>query len=161
MRDYRGRDVTIEIRMASAGDAELLARIHAECFEDHWPAVSFRSLLDGAGVFGLVAGRSAGPQISSFIVVRIAVDDAEILTLATLPAARGSGFASGLIRAAMEQAKNRGALSLFLEVAETNQPGLRLYKKLGFKQLAVRPGYYESGTNAAVAAVVMRRELSS
>lgn len=161
MRHYRARDVTVEIRMASAEDAGLLAGIHAECFEDHWPAVSFRSLLDGDGVFGLVGGRGAGPQISSFIVVRIAADEAEILTLATSLGARCEGFASRLVRAAMEEAKNRGALSLFLEVAETNKPGLRLYKKLGFERVALRPRYYESRTNAAIAAVVMRRELSS
>jgi ribosomal-protein-alanine N-acetyltransferase len=145
--------------MASAEDAGLLARIHAECFEDHWQAVSFRTLLHGAGVFGLVGGRIGGPQILSFIVVRIAADEAEILTLATSPAARGKGFASRLVGAAVEEAKNRGALSLFLEVAETNQEGLRLYKKLGFEQVALRPRYYESRTNAAIAAVVMRREL--
>jgi ribosomal protein S18 acetylase RimI-like enzyme len=51
-------------------------------------------------------------------------------------------------------------LRIFLEVAETNQPARRLYEKLGFQQVALRPRYYESRTNAGVAAVVMRRELS-
>lgn len=154
-------NVTTEIRMATAGDAEWLARIHSECFEDHWPAASFRGLLDGAGVFGLVAGHGAGRHIASFILVRVAGDEAEILTLATLPAARGEGLASRLVGAAMEQAKNRGSVRLFLEVAETNQAGLRLYKNLGFDKVALRPHYYQSRTNSAVAAVVMRRELSN
>jgi ribosomal protein S18 acetylase RimI-like enzyme len=153
--------VTIEIRTATAGDAELIARIHADCCEDHWPAESFRSLLGGAGVFGLVARQSAGLHIASFILVRIAADEAEILTLATLPAARGGGLASRLIRAAMDKAQKGGAVRLFLEVAETNEAGRRLYEKLGFEQVARRPRYYESRTNSAVAAVVMRRELSN
>ena len=92
--------------------------------------------------------------------VRVAADEAEILTLATLPAARRHGLAFRLVGTAMEQAKTRGALRLFLEVAETNKPGRELYEKLCFEQAALRPNYYRSATNAAIAAVVMRRELS-
>ena len=153
--------MTIEIRTATADDAGPLAAIHASCFEDHWSEVSFRRFLESAGVFGFVAGQRDGVRIASFILVRVAADEAEILTLATSPAARREGLACRLVRAAIEQAQKRGALRIFLEVAETNQPGLQLYRRLGFGQVAVRPRYYESKTNAAVAAVVMRRELSN
>jgi len=153
--------MAIETRMATAADAELLAGIHAESFADHWPQASFRSSLDSPGVFGLLAGHNAGSQIASFILVRVAADEAEILTLATLPAARRAGLASRLVMAALEQCKIRGALRIFLEVAETNHPGRRLYEKLGFEQVALRPCYYESRTHAAVGAVVMRLELSN
>lgn len=151
----------IEIWTATAEDADVLAGIHAECFEDHWSQVSFRSSLDSADVFGLVACRRVGRQIASFILVRVAADEAEILTLATLPTARGEGLASRLVGAAIKQARNRGALGLFLEVAETNQSARRLYERLRFEQVALRPRYYESRTTVAIGAVVMRRELSN
>jgi ribosomal-protein-alanine N-acetyltransferase len=147
--------------MAAADDAALLAGIHAECFEDHWSEVSFRSLLESAGVFGLLACHSTGRQVASFILMRVAADEAEVLTLATLPARRREGLASAVASAAMDQAKKGGALRLFLEVAETNLPGLQLYKKLGFEAVALRARYYESKTKAGVGAVVMRRELSN
>ncbi len=160
MPNCRAPDVTIEIRPATADHAERLAGIHAESFEDHWSAAAFRSLLESAGVFGLLAGFGTRRQIASFILVRIAADEAEILTLATLPTARREGLACRLVRAAMEETKSHGALRIFLEVAETNEPGLQLYRKLGFEQVALRPRYYESRSHAAVGAVVMRRDLS-
>jgi len=160
MQDCRVQVMAIEIRVAASADAELFAGIHAGCFDDHWSAASFRSLLDSPGVFGLAAGRDVRGQVESFILVRVAADEAEILTLATLPDARRHGLASRLVGTAMEQAKTRGALRLFLEVAEANQPGRRLYEKLCFERAALRPDYYKSATNAAIAAVVMRRELS-
>ncbi|HEX5281439.1 MAG TPA: GNAT family N-acetyltransferase [Micropepsaceae bacterium] len=135
-----------------------MAAIHAECFEHSWSQESFCTLLGSPGVFGLLTCRAHG-QIGSFVLVRVAADEAEILTLATLPAERRSGSASGLVRTAIEQAKKRGAVRCFLEVAETNQPALSLYHKLDFEQVALRPHYYESRTHAGVAAVVMRREL--
>lgn len=161
MQDYRAPGVPIEIRPAKADDAALLAGIHGESFEDQWSESSLRSLLDGAGVFGLLAVHGAGPQIGSFILIRVSADEAEILTLATLPAVRRTGLAFRLVTAAMEKAKSLGALRIFLEVAETNQPGRRLYEKLGFVQVGLRPDYYESRTRAGVGAVVMRRDVSS
>lgn len=152
--------MTGEFRVAEPDDAGLLASIHAGCFEDSWRTASFRSLLDSAGVFGLLAPWNGEPLFVSFILVRAAADEAEILTLATLPAARGQGLASGLVMLAMDEARKRGALRLFLEAAETNRPALRLYEKLGFERLAMRTGYYDSRTSPAIAAVVMRRDLS-
>lgn len=150
--------MTIEIRSATAADTGLMAAIHAECFEHSWSQESFCTLLRSPGVFGLLTFTAHG-QIGSFILVRVAADEAEILTLATLPAARRSGLASGLVRTAIEHAKKRGAVRCFLEVAETNQLALNLYRKLDFEQVALRPHYYESRSHAGVAAVVMRRVL--
>lgn len=153
--------MTIEIRMAAADDAGLLAGIHAECFEDHWSEGSFRTFLDTDGIFGLLAARSAGQQIASFILIRVAADEAEILTLATLPRTRRQGLASAMVSAGMRRAASCGASCLFLEVAQTNLPALQLYEKLGFERVALRAGYYVSRSGAGVGAVVMRRELSN
>ena len=54
--------MTVEVRVAVSADAELFAGIHAGCFDDHWSAASFRSLLDSPGVFGLAAGRDVWAQ---------------------------------------------------------------------------------------------------
>ena len=40
------------------------------------------------------------------------------------------------------QQRNRGALHVFLEVRPSNEGAKALYTRFGFRQVAVRPGYY-------------------
>ncbi|MEO0909859.1 MAG: ribosomal-protein-alanine acetyltransferase, partial [Pseudomonadota bacterium] len=52
--------------------------------------------------------------------------------------------------------------SLFLDVDETNFAATSLYRKMGFKQVSERKGYYASGSDGEAkhsTALVMRLEL--
>ena len=42
----------------------------------------------------------------------------------------------------MRLARGRGAQHLFLEVRPSNLAGKALYDRFGFREVAVRPGYY-------------------
>ena len=44
--------------------------------------------------------------------------------------------------------------TIFLEVAEPNLPAISLYKKHGWVEAGIRPGYYNQGT---ITAVVMKK----
>lgn len=58
---------------------------------------------------------------------------AEVLAVGVLPAARGYGCASGLMRAAITHARRwEGVERLDLAVSETQQAALRLYEQWGF-----------------------------
>ena len=50
--------------------------------------------------------------------------------------------------------KNQGVKKLFLEVALNNIPGLKLYENCGFKQVGLRPKYYDG-----VDAILMSKDL--
>jgi [ribosomal protein S18]-alanine N-acetyltransferase len=47
---------------------------------------------------------------------------------------------------------------LFLEVDETNVAAVTLYRKLGFREVAKRPSYYE-GPSGRTNALVMRLDM--
>jgi [ribosomal protein S18]-alanine N-acetyltransferase len=79
-------------------DAEAMAKVHALSFETGWTAVDIAALLAAPGGFGFLVRDDDGVQ--AFILVRAIVGEAEILTLATDPAARRRGFARVLIEAA-------------------------------------------------------------
>ena len=130
----------IAIRMASSGDAALLARLHAHCFEQAWDEAAFAVFLQDAFTFALLA--DAGDQEQAFILVRAVADECEILSLGTHPAARRSGLARALLQAAGEEAHRRGARRMFLEVADDNAAALALYAQAGFAASGRRPGYY-------------------
>ena len=88
-------------------DAPVLAAIHAEAFHAPWDTAAFESLLAQAGVFAIHA-----PE--GFILCRVVVDEAEILTLAVRPSARRTGLGARLTKAAAAFAAKAGAERLFL-----------------------------------------------
>lgn len=56
----------------------------------------------------------------------------EVRLLAVVPAARGQGVATALMRACVERARRAGATALGLHTSETMQIALRLYERMGF-----------------------------
>lgn len=133
-----------------------LATLHAKAFTQTrpWSADEFADLLAHGGTF--VQG-----DHDSFVLIRVAVDEAEILTLATDPAMRRQGLARTRLNDAMAQAAARGATRMFLEVAEDNAPATALYAAAGFAQVGRRPNYYVPKNAAPVAALVMQRDLDA
>jgi len=127
---------------ATENDAELLAVLHASAFADPWTDRAICELLAGPGVFvfytkdGFVMGRAAGGE-------------AEILTLAVRPDARGKGLGRALIAAIAAHAHELGAGSIFLEVGDDNPAALALYAGLGFERVGQRKGYY-AGKDARI-----------
>jgi len=122
-----------------------LARIHAACFTRPrpWSAAEFEALLHDPSVFLLT-------QPDAFLLGRIVLDEAELLTLATAPAARRQGHARALLQRFTDTASQRGAICGFLEVASDNQPAQALYHGDGWLQAGVRPGYYAPGIDALI-----------
>jgi ribosomal-protein-alanine N-acetyltransferase len=125
-----------------AADTAPLAALHAACFDDAWDAASLRTTLATPGTF-------AFHDRDGFVVARVASDEAEILTLAVAPEARGKGLGRMLLSAAIAEAERRGARATFLEVGSDNPAALALYAGLGFANVGSRKGYYR-GRDALV-----------
>lgn len=143
------------VRQARVVDAPLLARIHAAGFDEPWPTEAVASLLNSAGVVGLITLEESG-----FILARIAADEAEVLTLAVTPEARRHGRARALLEAAAREVAAAGARTLFLEVGTENSAALALYLSAGFEAVGRRAGYYRRGPMGDDA-VILRRALNS
>ena len=132
---------------------EALAALHATAFTDTprpWSAAEFATLLAQPGT--LLATRPAG-----FALGRVAGPEAELLTLAVHPAARGRGLATVLVGDFEAQAAALGAEECLLEVAETNAPARALYARLGYAAAGRRPGYYRRAASVPVDALVLRK----
>lgn len=134
------------MRLAAATDAGLLAAIHAPAFPpaERWSETSFAELLAMRGTLALIAGDEG------FVMLRIAGDEAEIITLAVLPDFRRAGLGRALMQAALRLAALQGAEVMFLEVAERNTPARALYAALGFEEVGRRKNYYPDGDTARV-----------
>ena len=138
--------------LAQTRDPAVLARLHAECFTESWSVESFAALLVQPATFALIAN-------DGFILVRVAGDESEVLTLAVRPAARRRGIASALLIEAAKQAEEQGARAIFLEVGATNSPAIALYKRYGFAQVGCRKAYYAVPGGGRQDALVLRVEI--
>ena len=126
---------------------EELSNLHKKCFPNKpWSADDFRDL------------KNSGCEIimsqNGFIVYRIVVDEAEIITIGVNPDFRRNGIASAMIGIIEKTIKNQGVKKLFLEVASNNVPAQKLYENCGFLTVGLRPKYYDG-----VDAILMSKDL--
>ena len=126
---------------------EKLSNLHAKCFPTKpWSADDFRDL------------KKSGCEIimseNGFIVYRIVVDEAEIITIGVNPDMRRQGIASAMIVIIEKNIKNQGVKKIFLEVASNNTPAQKLYENCGFGTVGLRPKYYDG-----IDAILMSKDI--
>jgi ribosomal-protein-alanine N-acetyltransferase len=134
--------VTALLRPASESDVNEVAQIERSCFADPWSEESFRRLLDVAPAIFLVALCPPAQEIVGYVVGFSVGEDAEILNVAVAPKFRGQGLAGQMLDAVLIQLGSRGVRTAFLEVRESNQAALSLYKSRGFGEIGRRQRYY-------------------
>jgi ribosomal-protein-alanine N-acetyltransferase len=135
--------------------AARLAAIHASAFARGWSTLDFERLMAERGVVtdGLFLGRVAKP--AGFVLSRIVLDEAEIITVAIAAEARGRGHARPLLVHHLDALSRRGVARVHLEVEEGNAPALALYRRLHFENTGRREGYYRRPDGTRVAALTM------
>jgi [ribosomal protein S18]-alanine N-acetyltransferase len=138
---------------AGPRDAAAIARLHGQSFGRGWDEDEVYGLLIDRAV---IAHRAVSRRtLVGFIVSRLAVDEAEILSVAIAPARRGRGWSRPLFDHHLRSLAGLGARAVFLEVDEHNAAACRLYEGAGFREVGRRQGYYTDGA----AALVLRRDL--
>lgn len=128
--------------------APVFAALHAEAFpQEAWSEASFASLLAQPGVLGFLDERGG------FLLLRIVLDEAEILTIGSVT--RRQGIATALLREGLAQAAANGVKTIHLEVAADNLPARALYARLGFVLSGRRTAYYANGEDALTLSLVL------
>ena len=78
---------------------------------------------------------------------------ADIQTIGVAEHARRQGLGRVFMLRLIDEARERGATEVFLEVRADNPGAQALYDSLGFERIAVRPKYYQPD---GVDAIIMR-----
>lgn len=152
--------------LVQAAMHNVVAALHARCFEDAWNAYTVGQVMRMPGAFGYLAvlpgaGKSGDDMPIGFALASGVAEERELLSLGVLPVHRRSGVGRQLVESIIAESKMRGATRLFLEVAEDNVAAQRLYRLLGFVAVGRRPGYYRRKSGPPVAALTLRRSLKS
>lgn len=129
------------VAMREADLAEVLA-IENDVYAHPWTRGNF--------VDSLRAGYQcwtwrAGEALVGYFVLMVAAGEGHLLNLSVAARHQRRGHGSALLGEAMRMARGRGAGHVFLEVRPSNRGAKALYERFGFRQVAVRPGYYPDG----------------
>ncbi|GAC1627409.1 MAG: ribosomal protein S18-alanine N-acetyltransferase [Candidatus Acidiferrum sp.] len=89
-------------------------------------------------------------RIEGYLVVRMVMDEAEILNLAVEQTERRQGRGTALLQESLTELEKSGVRQVFLEVRESNAPAIAFYSKHGFEMFGKRSGYYRDPEEAAL-----------
>lgn len=78
------------------------------------------------------------------------MEQADIQTVAVLPAYRKQGIGAETLECLLAAAVKRGACEATLEVRVSNRAALALYERAGFQNAGKRPRYYPDGEDAYI-----------
>lgn len=162
LTDYFTRRAEFDIFPLEEADLAAASALHGQTFASPWSDGEIHALLAQDTVFGFAARQTSGgfrPSLGGFVLSRATAGEAEILTIGVDSRFARSGLGWRLMQAVMREALVKGADTLFLEVDETNEAAIGLYRKLGFLKVGERRAYYQGAAGARTAALVMRLDL--
>lgn len=142
--------VKVRIEPMRVSDLPAVHAIEHASFDTPWPPDAYRSELETNRLAQYLVVR-AGSEIVAFGGMWLMVDEAHVITFAVHPAWRRQHIGDRLLLAMLDIAVDAGAHEATLEVRLSNLPARRLYEKVGFRPVGIRPRYYsDNGEDALI-----------
>ena len=144
----------MRVRSATAADIPAIMELERQSrAAAHWSAEQYERMFEATPpslphFVGLVIEDESG--IQGFLVGQAHADESELQSIAVRAAGHRRGFGSQLLTEFLEQAREGGAKSVHLEVRESNQAAIELYRKSGFEVAGRRPGYYRDPPESGI-----------
>lgn len=138
------------MQAADLGGVQL---VEQTAYDYPWSRAVFRDCLL-AGYYSLVL--EVDGNVSGYSIMSIAAAEAHVLNLCVHPDVRRLGYGRRLLNALLFRAQDAGVKQVFLEVRPSNEAALALYRSAGFREIGIRPAYYqarEGRENAVVLAL--------
>ena len=144
----------IRVRIAKSSDLDDIYELDVQTFAMPWSkeALSY-DILENDNAFVIVAEYEG--EFAGYADIWTVLDEADLNSIAVRVDFRRKGIGDAIILAMTEMLSANGVATINLEVRVSNMPAIKLYKKYGFKECGVRPGYYlDNGEDA----LIMKRE---
>jgi ribosomal-protein-alanine N-acetyltransferase len=144
----------LHVRSATAADIPAIMELerHSRAAA-HWSVERYEQMFEATppNLFhyvGLVLEDESG--IQGFLVSQAHADEWELQSIAVRAAGQRRGFGGQLLAEFLEQAREKGAKSVYLEVRQSNQAARAFYEKWLFQESGRRKDYYTSPVEDAV-----------
>ncbi|MEI6916567.1 MAG: ribosomal protein S18-alanine N-acetyltransferase [Armatimonadota bacterium] len=129
-------------------DVPSIAVVERQCFSTPWSENAYRTELSNQCAEYYVAWM--GGNLAGYVGMWLIMDEVHITTLGVAPEYRGKKVGERLLTRVLDAARERGAQRVTLEVRKSNETARSLYNKYGFREAAIRKGYYSDNDEDAV-----------
>ena len=139
-----------ELKAATLDDLDSILHIETASFAMPWPRSAFAQEIEQRS-WSRVIGAFAASKLVGFMIYWLVAQEMHLLNLAVHPNWRRRGIGRQLIEYLLADAAREQRNAILLEVRTSNHAALELYRRFGFEDLTVRPGYYaDNGEDALV-----------
>lgn len=143
------------IRPAAPSDAPGIAELEIETSGHPWSKESILHDITESNIAVVISAELDDKLVGYADVWNIA-GEGQLNNIAVTGAARGNHIGQKMMEYLFDALRESGATEMSLEVRVSNTPARRMYEKLGFVNLGIRPGYYEDNGEDAV---IYRKDL--
>jgi len=126
-------------RTAKQHDLEAIYQLNVAVFSEAWSRESFEDAW--ASAYDIVLCEDENKQLIAYYLGLSVLHEKQTMQLAVAKKAQNKGVGFALMRFMM---LNNPNFMFSLEVRESNQAAISLYRKLGFQVLACRKNYYRT-----------------
>lgn len=146
----------LHIRQMTPADLDEVLAIEQYSFPTPWTRTVYENDLKNnpRSRFFVALNDSEDGELLGYIGNWVIEDECHIGTIATKREMRGRRIAEAMLIHTARMSLAEGVTYIILEVRENNFAAINLYKKLGFKRVGLRRGYYrDTGENALLLAL--------
>lgn len=146
---YEAEGGELRFRLMTMDDLDTIVQIERESFTAPWSEEAFRAELT-QNMFAKYMIMEQDGIVLGYGGMWLIVDEAHVTNIAVREPYRGQGLGEKLLREMMRTASWLGMLRMTLEVRVSNEIAQSLYRKLGFYDAGLRPGYYSDNREDAL-----------
>lgn len=129
-------------------DIPTVMTVERECFTTPWSENAYRTELSNQCAEYYVAWM--GGELVGYVGMWLIMDEVHITTLGVASGCRGQRVGERLLVRVLDASRDRGAQRVTLEVRKSNDVARGLYIKYGFREAAIRKGYYSDNSEDAI-----------
>jgi [ribosomal protein S18]-alanine N-acetyltransferase len=141
--------VEVVVDLAHTSDRDAIVAVERATADSPWTQETIDAELAAPGRHYLVA--RVGGEVVGFAGLADQAGQGHVMALAVVPAMQRRGIGRRLLESLLAEAETAGLAELTLEVRASDARTRRLYRRAGFVEEGVRPGYYPDGEDAVIA----------
>jgi [ribosomal protein S18]-alanine N-acetyltransferase len=146
----------MQIRLISDLDIPNLLSLEEAAQTSPWSEAAFKRCFE-ANYLGWAL--EVPKKMVGFIMISMAQGECHILNLCIHPTEQHKGFGRQLLLYTLNWAKSQQAGMVYLEVRRSNVAAIGLYRKMNFKLIGERKGYYPVTQSEREDALIFARDL--
>lgn len=129
------------IRRAVITDSEAIHAVDQACFTHPWSKEALEEDIKNERFARYYVGEQDG-MVIAFGGVWCVAGEGQITNIGVHPSWQGQGIGKKLVHHVLKQCWQEKIEAVYLEVRQSNEVALRLYRSLGFTSAGVRKGFY-------------------